>query len=170
MKKLFIILLIVLVFLLLLNFFVSAHSGKTDSNGGHYDHSTGEYHYHHGYPAHDHYDMDGDGRKDCPYKFNNKTNSGSGSSGKYEDRESKNNITFKQVIFAVFALIPIGFVSAGIVYMLSYLLLMIIQWICKNVFNFAISEDKENIIIRRVFTILLIGTLILEFILLLKIT
>ena len=31
-----------------------AHSGKTDSNGGHYDSSTGEYHYHHGYPAHQH--------------------------------------------------------------------------------------------------------------------
>lgn len=23
-----------------------AHSGRTDSNGGHTDHSTGEYHYH----------------------------------------------------------------------------------------------------------------------------
>lgn len=31
-----------------------AHSGRTDANGGHYDHSTGEYHYHHGYPAHQH--------------------------------------------------------------------------------------------------------------------
>lgn len=48
---------------------VYAHPGRTDSNGGHTDHSTGEYHYHHGYPAHDHYDMDGDGIPDCPYKF-----------------------------------------------------------------------------------------------------
>lgn len=31
-----------------------AHSGRTDSNGGHYDRSTGEYHYHHGYSAHQH--------------------------------------------------------------------------------------------------------------------
>lgn len=31
-----------------------AHSGRTDSNGGHYNRSTGEYHYHHGYPEHDH--------------------------------------------------------------------------------------------------------------------
>lgn len=31
-----------------------AHSGRTDANGGHYDRSTGEYHYHHGYPAHQH--------------------------------------------------------------------------------------------------------------------
>lgn len=26
----------------------------TDSNGGHYDRQNGGYHYHHGYPAHDH--------------------------------------------------------------------------------------------------------------------
>ncbi len=31
-----------------------AHSGKTDANGGHWDNSTGEYHYHHGYSAHQH--------------------------------------------------------------------------------------------------------------------
>lgn len=31
-----------------------AHSGRTDANGGHWDNSTGEYHYHHGYPAHQH--------------------------------------------------------------------------------------------------------------------
>ena len=42
---------------------VSAHSGKTDSSGGHYDYSTGEYHYHHGYPAHQH--INGL----CPYKI-----------------------------------------------------------------------------------------------------
>lgn len=38
-----------------------AHSGGTDGAGGHYNHSTGEYHYHHGYPAH--YHLDGA----CPY-------------------------------------------------------------------------------------------------------
>ena len=32
----------------------AAHSGRTDSKGGHYDRETGDYHYHHGYPAHDH--------------------------------------------------------------------------------------------------------------------
>ena len=50
-----------------------AHSGKTDSDGGHYDRSTGEYHYHHGYSAHQHHDMDGDGDLDCPYEFEDKT-------------------------------------------------------------------------------------------------
>lgn len=55
-----------------------AHPGRTDSNGGHTDHSTGEYHYHHGYPAHDHYDIDGDGIIDCPYDFIDKNNQSSG--------------------------------------------------------------------------------------------
>lgn len=36
------------------NLTVFAHSGGTDSAGGHYNRSTGEYHYHHGYPAHQH--------------------------------------------------------------------------------------------------------------------
>ena len=50
----------------------SAHSGGTDAKGGHRNHSTGVYHYHHGYSAHDHYDMDGDGKDDCPYTYNEK--------------------------------------------------------------------------------------------------
>lgn len=44
---------------------VFAHPGKTDSNGGHFDRSTGEYHYHHGYPAHQHKNGT------CPYDFDN---------------------------------------------------------------------------------------------------
>ena len=52
---------------------VNAHPGKTDSNGGHYDHDAGEYHYHHGYSAHSHYDANGDGIVDCPYDFDDQT-------------------------------------------------------------------------------------------------
>lgn len=39
-----------LILLISFNFsiFIFAHSGRTDSKGGHYDHSTGEYHYHDG--------------------------------------------------------------------------------------------------------------------------
>lgn len=62
---------------------VFAHPGRTDSAGGHYDRSTGEYHYHHGYSAHQHYDMDGDGIPDCPYNFKDTTNHSSGSSSSY---------------------------------------------------------------------------------------
>lgn len=63
------------------------HSGRTDGNGGHYNHSTGEYHYHHGYPAHDHYDINGDGIVDCPYSFKDNTSNKSSTS----KSESKTN-------------------------------------------------------------------------------
>lgn len=62
---------------------VSAHPGRTDSSGGHYNRSTGEYHYHHGYEEHQHTGGV------CPYDFDDKTNhnqessySGGTSSGK----------------------------------------------------------------------------------------
>ena len=51
-----------------------AHSGRTDSSGGHKDSSTGEYHYHHGYPAHQHKNGN------CPYNFDDKTISESNNS------------------------------------------------------------------------------------------
>ena len=51
-----------LVFLLLISFSPAfSHSGRTDANGGHYDRSNGDYHYHHGHRAH--YHPDGI----CPY-------------------------------------------------------------------------------------------------------
>ena len=51
---------------------VSAHPGRTDSSGGHYNRSTGEYHYHHGYPEHQHTNGV------CPYDYDDKTGEGSG--------------------------------------------------------------------------------------------
>lgn len=59
---------------------VSAHPGRTDSGGGHTDSDTGDYHYHHGYPAHEHYDVDNNGQIDCPYDFDDKTGENSGHS------------------------------------------------------------------------------------------
>lgn len=55
---------IILIIILLTNSISFSHSGKTDSNGGHYDSSTGEYHYHHGYSAHQHTNGI------CPYQSN----------------------------------------------------------------------------------------------------
>ena len=70
MKKL------VFIFLaLLLILPATAKSARTDSKGGNYDHSTGKYHFHHGYPAHQH--VNGI----CPYNFDDKTGEGSGTSG-----------------------------------------------------------------------------------------
>lgn len=74
-KSLFFIITVILIFATVITP-VFAHSGKTDANGGHYDTATGEYHYHHGYPAHQHTN----GK--CPYDYDDKTNhqSGTGSS------------------------------------------------------------------------------------------
>ena len=52
----------------------SAHPGRTDASGGHWDRSTGEYHYHHGYPAHQHTNGI------CPYEYDEQTGATSGSS------------------------------------------------------------------------------------------
>lgn len=64
--------LVFLIFLLPLH--ALAHPGKSDYQGGHTDHSTGVYHYHHGYPAHFHTNGE------CPYDFKDKTGQQSGSS------------------------------------------------------------------------------------------
>lgn len=61
MKKLISVALLILL-TLVFAFNANAHPGRTDSDGGHYDRSTGEYHYHHGRPAHDH----PNGK--CPYE------------------------------------------------------------------------------------------------------
>lgn len=65
---------------LLLLSVASAHPGRTDGRGGHYNSATGEYHYHHGYRAHQHTDLDGDGKADCPYNFDDQTGARSGTS------------------------------------------------------------------------------------------
>lgn len=75
---------ILLAFTLFLLPDASSHPGKTDANGGHYDRSTGEYHYHHGYEAHQHTDLDGDGVPDCPYDYDDRTGQNSGASSSAE--------------------------------------------------------------------------------------
>ena len=72
MKKLLIILALIIV-LSVVTITVSGHPGRTDSDGGHYDRTTGKYHWHHGTSAHQHYDMDGDGDLDCPHSFKDNT-------------------------------------------------------------------------------------------------
>lgn len=72
---------------------VFAHPGSLDANGGHYDRNTGEYHYHHGYSAHQHTNGE------CPYDFkdnanteyNPNTNSSSSSSSyKFSEPTTRN--------------------------------------------------------------------------------
>lgn len=50
-----------LLLLLSISTIAFAHSGRTDSNGGHHDYTNGGYHYHHGYPEHQH------PNGECPY-------------------------------------------------------------------------------------------------------
>lgn len=63
----------------------AAHPGSTDEDGGHHDSSTGEYHYHHGYPAHQHENGV------CPYDYDDRTGLNSGGSS-YSD--SQNSMSF----------------------------------------------------------------------------
>lgn len=65
----------------------SAHSGRTDANGGHWNRSTGEYHYHHGYEAHLHPDGI------CPYDYNDLTGSTSGLSSASSSSASANTVS-----------------------------------------------------------------------------
>ena len=67
-------LLTALLALLLCGTVALAHPGSTDVAGGHYNRSTGEYHYHHGYPAHQH------PSGVCPYGFDDRTDRNSGTS------------------------------------------------------------------------------------------
>lgn len=70
-----------------ISFSVYAHPGRTDADGGHYDRSTGEYHYHHGYPAHQHPDGI------CPYDFDDRTGQSSGSSGGSSNSKTSSQTT-----------------------------------------------------------------------------
>ena len=112
-KKLAIILLIVFL-LIIFTVVPAAHPGRTDENGGHYSYEDGEYHYHHGYPAHQHENGE------CPYDFKNneRTHSGTNSSSdisrdynskakdsssynEEKDRKVKKNKTINIIIIAI---------------------------------------------------------------------
>ena len=117
---------------------VFAHPGRTDSYGGHTNHSTGEYHYHHGYPEHDHYDMDRDGDIDCPYDFRDNTKENrSGQSGDTKTPDApisnaKSSKTLWDIISLIFDHLLLG---VGIWFNSSYLLSFIFL---------SIFEEKQG--------------------------
>ncbi len=76
--------LLIAVLLLSLTVPTYAHPGSLDANGGHHNRSTGEYHYHHGHPAHQH------PGGVCPYDFEDTTghNSGTSSGGSGSGKSS----------------------------------------------------------------------------------
>lgn len=94
---------------------ISAHSGKTDAAGGHYDSSTGEYHYHHGYPAHSH-------DNGCPYDYDDKTDH---SYGYYPNSNSSSSSHTNSsgggefVIMAIAILVVVGIVVAWFIWVVN---------------------------------------------------
>ena len=94
------------IFILTLSVTASAHSGRTDAYGGHNDNINGGYHYHHGYPAHDH------PGGVCPYESESST---------AESRE-KEPLNFSQILNRIqdfFKLLLssfiLGFIFAGMI-------------------------------------------------------
>lgn len=88
-----------------------AHPGKTDSSGGHYDNATGEYHYHHGYPPHQHTNGI------CPYNYDDRTNNTSIVSSESLSKsinDSKPAIFSKSSKNSIFALPLIVFLGISI--------------------------------------------------------
>lgn len=120
-----------------------AHSGGTDSNGGHYNHSTGGYHYHHGYSAHSHYDIDGDGRKDCPYEFKgtSKPNSNSSTNSSSSTAKKDKPIIIK-ILYVIGYSILAGLVGvcSGILIILYFVLMLPVEAIIKRCYD----EDSQE--------------------------
>lgn len=143
MKKYLISFCIVIFFIITLAIAVSAHSGGTDADGGHYNHSTGEYHYHHGFPAHSH-------SGGCPYDYNDKTGSTSGSSSdnktynyEIEEDETTAGDVIKKIfeVIGISALILIAGFSSCILLGLHWLLMYPIKMLV-NKFGKEDSQEK----------------------------
>lgn len=147
--------------LILLNLFMVtayAHPGRTDSNGGHYDRSTGEYHYHHGYSAHDHYDIDGDGKVDCPYTFDYKTDhSNQDSSTSTTDTEKP--LTAWDIIKRIALLILMTLLSMCVMYFPAAIAKVAIEETAEKQFKVILKDTTSNwifLILYAIFTITLV--------------
>ena len=88
MKKVFTLVTLILLLISFCGVLASAHSGRTDSNGGHTNSATGEYHYHHGYPAHSH------PNGICPYRTNGSSGSAGSSSSSSSSSSSESNVVW----------------------------------------------------------------------------
>lgn len=110
-----------------------AHSGRTDGSGGHWDRSSGEYHYHHGHKAHQH--IDGV----CPYDFEDKTSHSSGSQGSSNSaqvpslksntskKEAKEEKTLISRIFSLFGIVFLIVIYAFLFF--GWALVPFVEWL-----------------------------------------
>lgn len=102
---------LLLVLCMILPLSVSAHSGRTDANGGH--RSDSGYHYHHGYPAHQHTNGQ------CPYNLDDRTGMDSGSSSN-ESASSKTDAPSKDSASGdVLTLFPYSFLVSPFILIIS---------------------------------------------------
>ena len=129
MKKKYITLLLIILFAIPAVSF--GHPGNTDGNGGH-NSSTG-YHYHHGYPEHQH--INGQ----CPYDFDDKTGQNSGSSTDYNDNNNDNNNQY--IASAEPADNPL---VDAISYLLMFAMYGLIIWAFIMVIIIAIKKEPEK--------------------------
>ena len=106
---------------IILTLAVTAHPGRTDSKGGHYDRQNGGYHYHHGHPAHQHTNGE------CPYDFDTQTQESKENpseekslqeSNKDQDAntaQNKNkNTKIEEIVAIVFAVLFLFFIYIGL--------------------------------------------------------
>ena len=91
-----ILIILICIFLCLFVATIFAHPGNTDSKGGHYNRSTGEYHYHHGKPEHQHKNGE------CPYETNQ---------GYYRSHNDSGSMSALLFIGGIFCLPFIGYKS-----------------------------------------------------------
>ena len=146
-----------------LTLIASAHPGRTDTQGGHMDTDTESYHYHHGWPAHDHYDMNDDGVIDCPYEFvdaeddkpapsydksSNSPNS-SNNSGKYENSHiTIDRLKLSQLPTPTPSAIPISSISTGpasdIIAILLSLSFLIVPILIIALYESSFYLEKEH--------------------------
>ncbi|MCH5213142.1 MAG: YHYH domain-containing protein [Oscillospiraceae bacterium] len=96
-KTLTLIPIVIIIIITSITMSVSAHPGKTDSKGGHHDSSTGEYHYHHGYSAHQH------SNGVCPYDFDDKTS--------HENKQSTQSTKSPPAIFTTSKILTVDIIS-----------------------------------------------------------
>ncbi len=144
MKKILFIILSLIISVIFFTNTVFAHAGKTDEAGGHYDHQSGGYHYHHGYPAHSHTNGH------CPYDFDDKTDHSpnNSNSNKHKNNNNSNALSngesitdtkdkssYTSIGDIVFQIITTLFECVVIFFMIGWLVVLIGQFFFPNIPN-----------------------------------
>lgn len=154
-----------------------AHAGGTDGSGGHYNKSTGEYHYHHGYPAHQH------DNGACPYDYDDNTadtykstendiakdTTEKESTNVYETNSDVKKRSFFSILKNIFNTLEQVWICFFMACLLSFLFSNIIVSLITSVYDKFLHKttlkEIKNIII---FSLTIIGTIILWIVLMIE--